>query len=449
MRGSCFWTVAVIAAFALAACDRVATPTPPAPASASASSAPVTFYGTNFERRPDVRTLTQLGRALFSDVSLSASGRMACASCHDPAHAYGPPDGRATQPGGIDGHRPGLRAVPSLRYQQDTPAFDEHHSDNDGDDSVDQGPTGGRTWDGRASSAHEQAALPLLSPFEMANADTAAVVARLRQSPNAAAVRAAFGARVLDDERLAWNGLLLALEVFQQSSEDFYPYSSKYDAVLRGKATLSEREQRGLALFENPAKGNCAVCHPSAIKRGAFPQFTDRGHIALGVPRNREIAANADPAWHDLGVCGPLRTDLGTRDEYCGLFKAPSLRNVATRGVFFHNGVFHRLDEAVRFYVQREAHPERYYARAKNGRVQRYDDLPAAYRDNLNREAPFDRERGRPPALNEAEIGDIVAFLCTLNDADAATDLSSACVSPAAPAPTSSAKPRRPPAPGS
>ena len=262
-------------------------------------------------------------------------------------------------------------------------------------------------------------------------------------------MRQAFGPHVLDDERLAWNALLLALEVFQQSPEDFYPYASQYDAVLRGTAVLSAREQRGLELFNDAAKGNCAQCHPGAIKRGAFPQFSDRGHIALGVPRNREIAANADPAWHDLGVCGPLRTDLSAHDEYCGLFKTPTLRNVATRGAFFHNGVFHRLDDAVRFYAQRELHPERYYERQRNGRVQRYDDLPQAYQANLNRQAPFDRDRGQAPALSEAEIGDIVAFLCTLNDADAATDLSSSCADPAAPAPTSSAKPRRPPAPGS
>jgi len=433
-------------AIALGACNRT-TQAPAKPS--SSSSAPTTFYGTSFEQRPDARTLTQLGRVLFSDVSLSASGQMACASCHDPMHAYGPPDGRATQPGGIDRRQPGLRAVPTLRYQQDTPPFTEHYNDTDGDDSVDQGPAGGRTWDGRASSAHEQAAAPLLSPFEMANADIAAAVARLRLSPNAPAVREAFGQHVFDDERLAWNALLLALEVFQQSPEDFYPYASKYDAVLRGTAVLSAREQRGLELFNDAAKGNCAQCHPGAIKRGAFPQFSDRGHIALGVPRNREIAANADPAWHDLGVCGPLRTDLSAHDEYCGLFKTPTLRNVATRGAFFHNGVFHRLDDAVRFYAQRELHPERYYERQRNGRVQRYDDLPQAYQANLNREAPFDRDRGQAPALSEAEIGDIVAFLCTLNDADAATDLSSSCADPAAPAPTSSAKPRRSPARGS
>ena len=320
------------------------------------------------------------------------------------------------QLGGPDLSRPGARAVPSLKYQQDTPPFSEHFNDTEGDDSADQGPTGGRGWDGRASSAHEQAALPLLSPFEMASADAGAVVERLRSSPNAARVRDAFGARVLDDPSLAWNGVLLALEVFQQSPADFYPYSSKYDAYLRRTAVLSDSERRGLALFNDAVKGNCAQCHPSAIKRGAFPQFTDRGFIAIGVPRNARIPANADPSYFDLGLCGPLRADLRDRADYCGLFKTPSLRNVATRSVFFHNGALHQLEDAVRFYAERDVRPEKFYARAADRVVHKFDDLPAAFVGNVNTEAPFNRRVGERPALSAAEIRDIVAFLRTLND---------------------------------
>ncbi|WP_085314973.1 cytochrome-c peroxidase [Derxia lacustris] len=381
-----------------------------------ATALPASFYGTPFERQPSPAELTELGRALFSDARLSASGRVSCASCHDPAHAYGPPDGRAVRLGGADLRQPGLRAVPSLRYQQDTPPFSEHFSESDGDDSVDQGPTGGRDWDGRAASAHEQAAGPLLSPFEMANASMPAAVARLRQSPNAGRMRAAFGAGLFDDDRKAWNALLLALEVFQQSPQDFYPYSSKYDAWLRRQTELSPAERRGLALFDDPAKGNCAQCHVSAIKRGAFPQFTDRGFIATGVPRNRAIPANADPGYFDLGLCGPLRTDLRGQTGYCGMFKTPTLRNVATRSVFFHNGVFHRLEDAVRFYAERDVHPERFYPRAADGKPRKFDDLPAAYAGNVNREPPFDRSVGQRPALTAAEIADVVAFLRTLTD---------------------------------
>lgn len=301
-------------------------------------------------------------------------------------------------------------------YMQDAPPFSEHFNDTDGDDSIDQGPTGGRDWDGRASSAHEQASGPLLSPFEMANSDSLAVVTRLQRSPNAARFRATFGAHVFEHPQLAWNGVLLALEVFQQSPEDFYPYSSKYDAFLRRQARLSPRELRGLELYNDARKGNCAQCHPSAIKRGAFPQFTDRGFIAIGVPRNANIPANRDPHFHDLGLCGPLRTDFQNRAEYCGLFKTPSLRNVALRSSFFHNGVFHRLEDVLDFYAQRDTHPARFYPRGEDGRVRKYDDLPEAYQANINTEAPFGARQQRQPTLSTAESADIIAFLRTLTD---------------------------------
>jgi cytochrome c peroxidase len=374
------------------------------------------FYDTPFERKPDARTLTELGRTLFFDPALSASGRMACASCHDPRHAFGPPNALAVQAGGAALQTPGLRAVPSLMYRAFTPAFDEHHRDTDGDDSMDQGPAGGFNWDGRASSAHEQAAGPLLSPFEMGNPTPAAAVERLRRSPSAQDFRAAFGPQALDDSSRAWSGLLWALEVFQQDPATFAPFSSKYDRFLRGQAQLSEAEQRGLAAFNDPRRGNCASCHPSGMVRGAIPLFTDFGHVALALPRNRRIAANADPAFFDRGLTGPLRQDLAGTSDYCGRFKTPSLRNVATRGVFFHNGVLTELDEAVRFYAERDVHPERYYGPDASGRPKPPDDLPAACRGAIHRQAPFGAPTSDKPVLSEADVRDIVSFLEALTD---------------------------------
>jgi cytochrome c peroxidase len=193
----------------------------------------------------------------------------------------------------------------------------------------------------------------------------------------------------------------LALEAYQQEPREFYPYSSKYDAYLRREATLSAQEQRGLEVFNDPKRGNCARCHPSGMRGGALPAFTDFGFAALGVPRNRDIPANRDPKYFDLGLCGPWRADLEHRDEYCGLFRTPTLRNVARRRVFFHNGVFHRLEDAVRFYARRDTDP---------------DDLPARFVKNVDMLSPFDRHPGAPPAMNDAEIEDVVAFLATLTD---------------------------------
>jgi len=134
------------------------------------------------------------------------------------------------------------------------------------------------------------------------------------------------------------------------------------------------------------------------------------------VPRNRAIAANADPAFFDLGVCGPLRTDLKDHDDYCGLFRSPSLRNVALRKTFFHNGVIKSLRDAVAFYATRDTDPGRWYPRNADGTVAKFDDLPQRFWPNINNEPPFGRKPGDQPALNDSEIDDIVAFLDTLTD---------------------------------
>jgi cytochrome c peroxidase len=185
--------------------------------------------------------------------------------------------------------------------------------------------------------------------------------------------------------------------------------------VLRGRATLTERERRGLALFDDATKGNCASCHPSRIREGAFPAFTDFGFVAVGVPRNAAIAANRDPRYFDLGLCGPYRLDLANRPEYCGLFRAPSLRNSALRRTFFHNGAVHSLEDAIRFYAERDVRPERWYPTV-GSKVVRFDDLPQRYRANVDVEPPFGGKPGARPALDAREIADIAAFLKTLTD---------------------------------
>jgi cytochrome c peroxidase len=386
----------------------------PAPAPTAAAES---FYADRFSRRPSVAAMTELGRRLFVDPQLSASGQMSCATCHDPRLGYGPPNDLAVQLGGPDLKSPGLRAVPSLRYLQTLPRFAEHHFDEAVDESADQGPTGGYGWDGRAATAHDQARLPLTSPFEMANPEVDRVVARIARGTLADRFRAVFGDDVFAEPVRGSTALLMCLEVFQQSPQDFYPYSSRYDAYLRGKAPLAADELRGLALFEAPKKGNCASCHPSRIRSDGFPQFTDFGFVALGVQRNRAIPANADPAFHDMGLCGPLRTDLAGHPEYCGEFRVPSLRNVALRRVFFHNGVFRRLDQVLEFYAERDTHPSKWYPKA-GGRVDAFDDLPAPYRKNVNREPPFGGQPGAAPPLTQSEIRDLIAFLKTLTDAD-------------------------------
>ena len=68
------------------------------------------------------------------------------------------------------------------------------------------------------------------------------------------------------------------------------------------------------------------------------------------------------------------------------------------------------------FYNERDLYPEKYYSRNPDGSVHRFDDLPAGYPDNIDHDPPLDRKPGAEPALSEADIDDIIAFLNTLTD---------------------------------
>jgi cytochrome c peroxidase len=361
---------------------------------------------------PPDAAVAALGRRIFFDESLSASGRLACATCHDPRYAYGPPPGGTLALGGLRMDQRGARAVPSLRYLNAAPAFALNMHFVDGD----TGPGGGFTWDGRAGSLHAQAAIPLLAANEMANTGPVAVVAKLRRAAYAPQFRAAFGAAIFDQPERAFDAALAALEAFQNTPAEFFPFSSKYDAFLRGDIDLTEQEERGIAIFKDPERGNCASCHTAVTRGGAPPNFTDFDYANVGAPRNPEIPANSDPRHFDLGLCGPQRGDLADKTELCGMFRTPSLRNVALRDAFMHNGVLKGLRTVLEFYAQRDTNPERWYPRRIDGGVDKENDLPPALRGKLNVEVPFNRKPGDPPALNDQEIDDLLAFLKTLTD---------------------------------
>jgi cytochrome c peroxidase len=80
--------------------------------------------------------MAQLGRKIFYDASLSSSGKLSCASCHSPDHAYGPPNDRPVMLGGPDLSLQGARAVPSLTYLERQPPFSIGPEQSDDDNIV-------------------------------------------------------------------------------------------------------------------------------------------------------------------------------------------------------------------------------------------------------------------------------------------------------------------------
>ena len=359
----------------------------------------------------------QVGQKMFSDTSLSASGKLACTSCHDPDHAYAPANSLAVQRGGKSMSDSGTRAVPSLRYKEYVPPYADLLDNPDGISIP--GPGGGLTQDGRAPTLAEQAKIPLLSANEMANRSAADVVAKLRKSDYADLFRQAFGAEVFADSQAAFQKAMEALQAYQMEDYSFHPYSSKFDLFAGNKigGTFTPTERRGFAVFMNPQKGNCFACHYSgAGLNGSVGMFTDYSYAAIGVPRNTEIPLNRRNRYYDLGICARPDHPVPANARYCGMFKTPTLRNVATRTVFFHNGKFKSLHEVIRFYNTRDTHPELWYPLV-HGKVEKYDDLPPGLRANIDTQKPLDgRQAGSAAPMTDQDMDDLEAFLGTLTD---------------------------------
>jgi cytochrome c peroxidase len=443
-RGWGWWLAGAGLAFALAGAVGATAPADPvvgAIVAAGGNPHPVQLV------RPPAAPLSamaQLGRLIFADPSLSSSGMLACASCHSPQRAYGPPNDAPAMDGGPHLSRQGVRAVPSLMYLERQFNF-SIGPDNEQNESVNLVqlaaagaqaartdktaqdtaqtaanlvPQGGLFWDGRADTLQTQAMVPLLNPLEMDGGSVATVAAKLRRARYAPRFVQLFGASVFVTPRLAVAEALFAVARYQIEEQSFHPYTSKFDYWLEGKARFTPAEQRGYRLFNDPHKANCGGCHlDQPTPDGLPPMFTDQQFEALGAPRNTALSVNRDPGYFDLGVCGPYRTDMASQTQYCGMFLTPTLRNVATRHVFFHNGVFHTLQQVLDFYNFRDVDPGRTYPRAADGTVERLNDLPPQYRANLDvTDPPFDRKPGDAPAMTQQDEEDVIAFLQTLTD---------------------------------
>ena len=331
----------------------------------------------------------RLGKAIFFDANLSTPPGQACAECHSPNQGFSNPDINLPVSRGVHRDRFGGRNDLSAAYAGFSPPL--HVDEKEGTY------VGGNFWDGRADNLVEQAKGPFLNLLEMANPDAAAVVAKIRQATYAPLFLEVFGTDALKEVDRAYHLAAEAIAAYEMSPE-VNAFSSKYDLFLKKLVTLSPAEQRGLALFEDPKKGNCAACHPSQPGAdGTPPLFTDFTYDNLGVPKNPENPFyylprefNPDgPRWVDLGLGAVVK-----KASENGKFRVPTLRNVAHTPPFMHNGAFKNLWQVVMFYSTRDVGPWP------------SPEVP----ETVNREELGDLK------LTAAEIDDIVAFMLTLSD---------------------------------
>jgi cytochrome c peroxidase len=384
-----------VAALFLGACGG-GSETPPA-ATSGGTPAPTPHAGP---------TRISVGEALFNEPALSAGGQQACSSCHADTTAHADPSGTQLPMGGPLLDRQGTRSSPSLLYLDTNMAFR----------FVNNKPVGGFTWDGRHNTRTLQAAGPLLDASEMAHTSISDVASAARQLPYYADLAKVYFLPSTATDQQVFDAVTQALGDYQAEGPDYLLFNSKFDRFLDRQATLTPQESRGLALFNDPAKGNCASCHTSQTGTDrSRPLFTNFGYAATGLPRNAKITANADPNFFDMGLCGPKRKDLADRLDLCGQFKIPTLRNIAVTAPYFHNASVTTLEAAIGFYATRDINPARWYPMV-NGQADKFNDLPQALRTNVIRTPPFDLAPGAPPRLTPQDVSDIAAFLHTLTD---------------------------------
>lgn len=273
--------------------------------------------------------LADLGKRLFHDKRLSANGTISCSSCHIPDKAF--TDGLAHAKG--IGGQLGTRNTPSLlNVALNTSLF----------------------WDGRRSTLEEQAQDPFVNPREHGFKNHDEVLAVVRRDP---LYRKAFKSSLdAAAKSLTMNHIAQAIAAFERTLVATNSPFDRYFYQGDDKA-LSAAGRRGLDLFRGRAR--CTGCH--LIDEKGAP-FTDNGFHRLGVgmgkiePRLAEIAqhvvrSKGKPLEHtilseaDVAELGRFAVTLKPAD--IGLFRTPSLRNVAVTGPYMHDGSVATLDEAV------------------------------------------------------------------------------------------------------
>ncbi len=300
-------------------------------------------------------TLASVGSRLFFDTNLSLRGNQACATCHNPSHAF--TDSRFLDPAeynpvsgafsvGDDNLTLGGRNAPTAAYAALTPAFIQL---SDGNFS------GGFFHDGRATTLKDQAKGPFLNPAEMMMPDAAAVVARVVSDTGYVRdLKALFGESIFDDTDAAYDAVAQCIAAYE-STETFSPFDSKYDRSKLDPSdpdhyAMTPLEAQGYALFFSE-EAKCAQCHTinSSSEKATGELFTNAAYENIGTPKNLAALMIRDGHTDALDRGLGERTDINDSTHY-GKFKVPTLRNIAVTGPYMHNGVFQEFRTVLEFY---------------------------------------------------------------------------------------------------
>lgn len=244
------------------------------------------------KQKDSLKHIIELGKMLFFDTRLSGSGKISCATCHQPELNW--TDGKERS----IGHEGAVnkRNSPTI---QNTWFYNKLF------------------WDGRSNSLADQAFAPINSETEM-HSEMHEVMRRISKTKDYPGLfKNAF-----DDDEINPDRLTIAIAIFEKT---IVSGKSRFDKFLEGnKKALSNSEIRGLHLFRTKAR--CMNCHNG-------PLFSDN-------------------QFHNSGFSGG---DAGYykvthKEEDMGKFKTPSLRDVAKTGPWMHDGQFSDLKQIISRY---------------------------------------------------------------------------------------------------
>jgi cytochrome c peroxidase len=269
-----------------------------------------------------------LGRLLFWDPDLSGTRTMSCATCHNPALSWA--DGLPRAVGEKNDELP-LRTPTLLNIAWISPLG----------------------WTGHFSSLEDVTFGPIASSKNM-GLSKEDLIKRLSAIPGyRTEFRNAFGpGKITPDE------VELALATFERS---IVSTRAPFDRWINGhKGAISESAKRGFDLFNG--KAHCVSCHSGW-------NFTDGSFHDVGSAKGDDIGR---------GALFPTSTKL----RYA--FKTPTLRDVARRGPYMHDGSEPTLKAVIDLY--------------NKGGIDR----------------PSRAEEIKPLHLTAGEEADLIAFLTTL-----------------------------------
>ncbi|MBL8178968.1 MAG: c-type cytochrome [Bryobacterales bacterium] len=294
---------------------------------------------------PTAETIA-LGRRLYYDTKLSRDNTVSCASCHSPALGFADGKKVSTGIGGKTGNRNAPTvwnaAYASLQF-----------------------------WDGRAPTLEEQAAGPIANPVEM-DLPHDQLIGRLNGDP----LYGELFTKAFGPGRITLDKVKMAIASFERT---VVSGNSPFDRYQYGgdKKSIGESAIRGLAIFQDPKRGNCAVCHTIEEKHALFSDGKFH-NLGTGMDEQGEL--------RDKG-----RYDVTKAEADRGAFRTPTLRNIARTAPYMHDGSQKTLREVVDFYVgggNANPHLDKEIRELKLSQQDRADLV--AFMESLNSETPPD-----------------------------------------------------------